>query len=376
MSKLLKSIGLISSVLFSSLTVVFAQEQITITTYYPSPYGSYNSLQVDKLGVGDNNADGLFTAADVPVTSGDAWIKGNVGIGTITPGAKLEVSYSNGGVSGRLCLGDVGHGVSWPGLANCAQLSPAGYALIQDPTGAYTLINKNSTAGYIGFRVANADKMIINQDGNVGIGTTAPSHPLSFGTALGAKIGLYDMGSGTGYGFGIQNNLLQIFCNTSGDRVGIGYGYSGSFNETLTVKGANVGIGQPSPGAKLQIEAAGSDQSTTSFYIRNSTGTSMFHIIDNGNVRIYKDPAGYNALDIGGSVAIGSYAGSAGPAQGLIVSGRVGIGVSGPSCSLEVSGTVKASGYATGAFTGTSGSFTTVDGKTVTVTNGLITSIT
>ena len=92
--------------------------------------------------------------------------------------------------------------------------------------------------------------------GNVGIGTTGPSFPLSFGTSVGNKIALYDAGSGSGYGFGIQSSLLQIFANSVTDRVGIGYGNSGAFTETLTVKGANVGIGAPAPGVKLEVVSA------------------------------------------------------------------------------------------------------------------------
>lgn len=80
------------SIIFFTLPVFLFAEEITITTYYPSPYGSYSSLQADKLGVGDNNSDGFFTAVDVPTTTGDVWIKGNVGIGTTSPGAKLDVN--------------------------------------------------------------------------------------------------------------------------------------------------------------------------------------------------------------------------------------------------------------------------------------------
>jgi len=93
MFRLFKSIFLISFLLFFCATLVFA-EDITITTYYPSPYGSYNALQVDRLGVGDNNNNGVPDAGDVPATTGYVWIKGLVGIGTISPipVEKLEVN--------------------------------------------------------------------------------------------------------------------------------------------------------------------------------------------------------------------------------------------------------------------------------------------
>ncbi len=91
MPRLLRVAGLIS-IIFLFSAIVLAAEEITITTYYPSPYGSYGSLFTDKLGVGDNNGDGSFTSADVPTTTGYVWIKGLVGIGTMTPGEKLEVN--------------------------------------------------------------------------------------------------------------------------------------------------------------------------------------------------------------------------------------------------------------------------------------------
>ncbi len=40
--------------------IIFAQEEITITTYYPSPFGSYDALeanrfQADRVAIGDGN---------------------------------------------------------------------------------------------------------------------------------------------------------------------------------------------------------------------------------------------------------------------------------------------------------------------------------
>ena len=51
----------------------FAEESITIATYYPSPYGSYNNLQTNKLAVGDTNESGSLEAGDQPPTNGQIY---------------------------------------------------------------------------------------------------------------------------------------------------------------------------------------------------------------------------------------------------------------------------------------------------------------
>ncbi len=58
--------------LFSGLSLCFAEDSVTITTYYPSPYGSYNEL---------TTTSNTYLATD----------EGNVGIGTVNPSQKLEV---------------------------------------------------------------------------------------------------------------------------------------------------------------------------------------------------------------------------------------------------------------------------------------------
>lgn len=97
------------------VTSAFA-ETLTITTYYPSPYGSYNHLQASSLGVGDNNGNNILDSGDVPTTAGDVWIKGKVGIGNSSPAQKLDVT---GYVKGTGFCIDNDCRTSWPtGVGN------------------------------------------------------------------------------------------------------------------------------------------------------------------------------------------------------------------------------------------------------------------
>ena len=41
---------------FCVFNPAFAQETITITTYYPSPYGVYNRLRANKMVVGESDS--------------------------------------------------------------------------------------------------------------------------------------------------------------------------------------------------------------------------------------------------------------------------------------------------------------------------------
>jgi len=111
-----KEIFLVSFVFCS--TCVFAEE-ITITTYYPSPYGSYNQLGTNKFAVDINgvavptefaamaNGDahigrsliigaggGSGFAYDEGATTADGTllVKGNLGIGMTAPAQRLDVN--------------------------------------------------------------------------------------------------------------------------------------------------------------------------------------------------------------------------------------------------------------------------------------------
>ncbi len=107
MPRLLKSIGLISAVLIFFSTIVFAaDESITITTYYPSPYGSYRELRAQRIAIGDNYINGSLYCWEGICTNtidanADLVVEGKVGIGTASPGtSKLKVTGTIESTSG------------------------------------------------------------------------------------------------------------------------------------------------------------------------------------------------------------------------------------------------------------------------------------
>jgi hypothetical protein len=65
------SLSFLSVLIFNPLAL--AEDYITITTYYPSPYGAYNKLQSNKLAVGDTNADSELNSSDLPSADGQIY---------------------------------------------------------------------------------------------------------------------------------------------------------------------------------------------------------------------------------------------------------------------------------------------------------------
>ncbi|MFH1457906.1 MAG: hypothetical protein ABIG31_01915 [Candidatus Omnitrophota bacterium] len=197
---------------------LFAQETLTITTYYPSPYGSYNQLYVaDRVGIGttappeklsvySNNSASLlklhgagdaWNFSGIALTSEEAagnksWdilhrkvagelnnfiiqefdnvyttrltIKpgGNVGIGTENPQWKLEVD-------------------GFAGVANQLNITgPGGWAQVQSADVDVDLELKTvSGTGAIKFSPNDNEVMTITSTGRVGIGTAVPNTKLA-----------------------------------------------------------------------------------------------------------------------------------------------------------------------------------------------------
>ncbi|MFH0762373.1 MAG: hypothetical protein V1925_00590 [Candidatus Omnitrophota bacterium] len=83
--------GIILSLIAAGICFA-ADESLTITTYYPSPYGSYNELRAKKMAIGDTYSDPSYVWGDEISDAADLVVEGNVGIGILKPQANLDVS--------------------------------------------------------------------------------------------------------------------------------------------------------------------------------------------------------------------------------------------------------------------------------------------
>ena len=70
---------------------------------------------------------------------------------------------------------------------------------------------------------------------NVGIGTNAPTGPLSFANTLGNKLVLWGNGNNAHYGIGVQSTYLQLYADVANSNIAFGYGRSGSFTERARI---------------------------------------------------------------------------------------------------------------------------------------------
>ncbi|MEW6100711.1 MAG: hypothetical protein AB1481_00235 [Candidatus Omnitrophota bacterium] len=190
----MKARFILTVLLFLFPAALISQEDITITTYYPSPFGSYSELRAQRMAIGNTYFDGaqycwgagcpniIDASADLAV-EGNVVVEGNVGIGTMTPSAQLNVHSAIG--QGRIDisgLSDAGHTYSAFYLHDNTPETIANSWVIAHKNENGTSLQDAFTIGKYGGLGLYNPYMMISRQGNVGIGTEDPQANLDMGT--------------------------------------------------------------------------------------------------------------------------------------------------------------------------------------------------
>lgn len=264
---------------------------------------------------------------------------GNVGLGTITPSQRLELSTGNikladvsGGITGNILLGGVtfNNELGMRLFAGNEFLNGSIDVRANDPGRGLTFRVDQSNRG--------TERMRITADGRVGIGTTTPAGELDVVNVSASSRPLIRLVSGTGAS---ESMFLAGISAGAGDYFGISQdndviikNYGGSTNNLIIAnerQGRDIIFGTANPGAQEVMRVT----STGNVGIGITSPTSKLHVIGSGRIvgsvavgNANNLSAGVNAFS-GGDASSASGAGALAFGGTALASGRYSVALGG-----------------------------------------------
>ena len=296
--------------------------------------GNSGNYQYHAAGITSHNADAnnsgdlrFFVSNNASADSSTGVMEamrvsyeGNVGIGTTSPGTRLEVSSS--GANGVLISKDTGTTSNSGRLFFETDTVSEGFSFLNS-NGLMT-IRSQAQAGATSGNV----RVAINGSGNVGIGTTGPT----------AKLQVYDdrdiTNNSTNKGIRLQEStgdwLLSLgVSNVTNTGFAIRDNVTSAYPFVIRETTGNVGIGTTSPSQKLTVE--GNIELGTGGYIYGDTTTSYLRLNNAAGSLL-----GYSNAYIGLGPSFVYNVGGSEKFRIASSTGNVGIGTTSPTEKLHV----------------------------------------
>lgn len=348
-----------TNVVFSGSPTI-ATPTITTSATVPLIIGGTGTTSTLTLrptsGVGTTNADMIFQVGNNGATEAMRILNsGNVGIGTASPAVPLEI-YGGGSNPNLLFI----------------------TASANSDTGASQLFFRHTDAstatrasGVIGARGVSGDsdsgqlffdsvkdgtasiRMLIDENGNVGIGTVTPNFSFEVQAGSGQfavpAINIAESAHATGnratMSFGANSGLSQGWI-LGQDRLGDGtrnlflFDLNNSREMMYWSSTGNVGIGTITPNTKLEVAGIGRFTGTGAFSIGSDAAQNRIDA-GGGSPQLFRTISASN--NYSGfrtkQISVGStYGDTDSPSDGMIIQGSVGLGTTSPGERLHVSG--------------------------------------
>lgn len=228
--------------------VTFTADKINVT----DTASAAGSLLIDRQ-VGGTSKFKVSKAGLVTVADG-ATFAGNVGIGTVSPGASLHT---------------VGDGLFYSNTNTVVIVESNGGAaslFLKNTAGTQRIIGGSGGLNNIDFHTNDVFRVRIDENGNVGIGTTSPGHQLHV-YGGGNESVLFENFSTNETQLGIKSPSRQFKLAVAGasSTIGLSAGsfairdYTAGYNRFVIDTTGNVGIGTASPSANAKLHIDGSN---------------------------------------------------------------------------------------------------------------------